>query len=283
MKVRSVLLACATLLVTLLVFVASGCSIGPTETRDDSFTVGQSVRVVVSSENGNIRVSVGTDNEVRVEATLRGSNRIKYEIEQEDDTVTVSARRTGRVLFGRSPGADIKVTVPVRTDVELATSNGPIELRETEGGGSLRTSNGSIVLKDVKGDFEGRTSNGSIDVDTMEGTGKFKTSNGKVDLRAVRGEVDVETSNGRISFSGEMLAGGRNRLITSSGGVNVQLWGTPSVSLEASTSNGRITTTLPILATVTQEERLVGTIGDGEADLYIRTSNGNVTITQASG
>jgi len=32
------------------------------------------------------------------------------------------------------------------------------------------------------------------------------------------------------------------------------------------------------MATVTRDERLVGKIGEGEADLYIRTSNGDVTI-----
>jgi DUF4097 and DUF4098 domain-containing protein YvlB len=35
---------------------------------------------------------------------------------------------------------------------------------------------------------------------------------------------------------------------------------------------------LAIEATRTETGHLVGTIGDGEADLFIRTSNGSVTI-----
>lgn len=258
--------------------LAAGCTFGPTETRDDSFAVGGSVSLVVNSENGNIEVVTGSDNEVRVQATLRGANRIEYEAKQEGDTITVTAQRTRRVLFGFGSGTDIVVTVPSSTDVDLETSNGRIELQRINGSGSLRTSNGRIVLEDVTGDFVGDTSNGSITIDTMEGSARFHTSNGRVDLREVIGEVDVESSNGRISFSGEMTPGGRNRLITSNGNVSVELRGTPSVSLDASTSNGDVSSDLPILVTVMKEKELTGTIGDGEADLYIRTSNGDVTI-----
>jgi DUF4097 and DUF4098 domain-containing protein YvlB len=58
----------------------------------------------------------------------------------------------------------------------------------------------------------------------------------------------------------------------------VELQGKPSVVLDAETSNGKVTSELPILATVTSKERLVGKIGEGEAELYIRTSNGDITI-----
>lgn len=268
----------AVVVVFAVALLAVGCTVGPTETRDDSFAVGDSVRLVVNSENGSIEVKAGSDSEVRVQATLRGANRIEYEAKQDGDTITVSARRTRRVIFAVGPVIDLVITLPARADVDLETSNGSIELHSTQGSGSLRTSNGKIVLKNVKGNFDGGTSNGSITIDEMEGSASFQTSNGRVDLRDVIGEVDVETSNGRISFSGEMTTGGTNRLITSNGDVNVELRGTPSVSLDASTSNGKINSRLPILVTVMKEKELTGTIGDGEAHLYIRTSNGDATI-----
>ena len=57
------------------------------------------------------------------------------------------------------------------------------------------------------------------------------------------------------------------------------LSGTPSLEIDASTSNSKVTSTIPSL-TRSQEKknRLVGTIGAGEAGLLIRTSNGSVTI-----
>ena len=261
--------------IALLAATACTCDAGPTETRDDSFTVNGTATLVVNTENGKIEVNTGSDDEVRVQATLRGVNRIDYEVSQDGNTITVTAEITG---WFSNVGADITITAPANSDVELATSNGMISLNGIEGTGTLRTSNGMISLENVKGDFDGTTSNGRIEIDTMEGTGVFTTSNGGVDLQGVTGEVDADTSNGGISFSGNLTAGGSNRLVTSNGNVVVELLGTPSVSLDASTSNGDVTCTLPITATVTGDEHLVGTIGDGEADLYIHTSNGNVAI-----
>lgn len=262
--------------IALLAASACTCDAGPTETRDDSFTVNGTATLVVNTENGKIEVNTGSDDEVRVQATLRGVNRIDYEVSQDGNTITVTAEITGW-WFG-NVGADITITAPANSDVELYTSNGVISLNGIEGTGTLRTSNGMISLENVKGDFDGTTSNGRIEVDTMEGTGYFRTSNGGVDLQGVTGEFDADTSNGGISFSGNLTAGGNNRLVTSNGNVVVELLGTPSVSLDASTSNGDVNCELPITATVTGDEHLVGTIGDGEADLYIHTSNGNVAI-----
>jgi hypothetical protein len=275
--IKSILPLVAVMVMAITLLAAAGCSAGPTETRDDSFSVNGTATLVVNGDNGWIKVNTGTDDEVRIQATLRGIDRIDYEVSQDGNTITVLAE-IDQGWFISNVGVDITITAPVSTDVELEISNGAIELNGIEGTGTLRTSNGEIVLENVKGDFEGRTSNGKIEVDTLEGTAFLRTSNGGLDLQEVTGEVDAETSNGRISYSGDMIAGGDNRLITSNGNVDVELLGTPSIELDASTSNGDITSELPITATTTGDDHLVGTIGDGEADLYIKTSNGDITV-----
>ncbi len=268
----------ATAAVIILLLATTGCSTGPTETRENSFSVAGSSRVLVNSVNGNIEVNAGLGNEVLVQATLRDAPRVKYELSQVGNTVTVDVQTSKRWWVFGSAGVDVIITVPPKTDVELDTSNGFIELHGLEGSGSLSSSNGRIVLDNIKGNFDGRTSNGRIEVNAVEGSVVLKTSNGGIDVRGVQGEFDIESSNGGVFYSGNMTAGGSNRLVTSNGGVVVELQGKPSVVLDAETSNGGVTSELPILATVTRKERLVGKIGEGEADLYIRTSNGDITI-----
>jgi len=276
LKISSLLAAAAA--VSLLLLAAAGCT-GPTETRDDSFTVGENVSLIVTTMNGSIDIQTGDDGEVRVQATLEYPSKVEYELIQDGDTITVEVRKTGKfVLFGGGPGVDITITTPANTDLELRTSNGRIEVRGTEGSAFLKTSNGRLVLTDVTGTFDARTSNGRIEVDTMDGTARLRTSNGSVSISGLTGSVDAETSNGSISFDGELTAGGDNRLVTSNGSIQVKLRGTPSVSLDASTSNGKVNSERPILATVTKEDHIVGSYGDAEADLRIRTSNGSVTI-----
>ena len=253
----------AVVIITITFSVSAGCnecSDAATETRDNSFTVGDIPKIVVNTSNGGIEVNAGSDSEVRVQATLTEPDRIDYTVSQVGDTITVEAKAKGGGSWTGCMSAEITVTVPARTDVDFETSNGAVELHEIEGSGKVRTSNGKIVLDNVKGDFEGRT------------------SNGKVDARGVKGEFSLQTSNGRISFRGELTAGGSNRLVTSNGSVDVELLGTPSVSLEASTSNGDVTSELPMTTTLVEDKHIVGTIGDGEADLDISTSNGDVTI-----
>ena len=68
-------------------------------------------------------------------------------------------------------------------------------------------------------------------------------------------------------------------MTTSNGSVDIKLQGTPSVELDASTGNGSITTKLPILTTSPGDKhQVVGTIGDGDAELFVRTSNGSVMV-----
>ncbi len=264
--------------VVAVLLVVTGCSVGPTEYQDDSFTVGVSPTVVVSSENGGIEINAGTDNEVRVEATLTDAPRVQYEIIQDGDTITIDVKATKQWWFYGSAAADIAITAPAGTYVDINTSNGAVELRGMNGSGVMNTSNGKIVLMDVKGEYNGTTSNGAIEIGTMEGTCLISTSNGSVDLWDVKGEVDIESSNGEIWFSGEITDGSRSRLVTSNGKVDVELLGTPGVNLDAKTSNGMVTCELEVTATLTREDHLVGTIGTGNAELYIRTSNGDVTV-----
>ena len=278
----SIMLICILLIGVMVLATTSACTINSAvTTHDDNFTVGESAILIVKTLDGWIHVEAGADNQVHVETKLRDSHKLKYEAYQNGDVVTVNVERTGSWWFPRgfSAKADVYVTAPAGMALRLETSNGDIEITGMNNGGSLNTSNGKILLDSIKGDFDGRSSNGAIEVNTMEGSGLFRTSNGKVELRDVKGSFEASTSNGGISFSGEMIPSGNNRLTTSNGDVNVELKGMPSINLDASTSNGEVIhDDVPILTTKTDTDHVIGTIGAGEADLYVETSNGNVII-----
>lgn len=246
-----------------LVSACGGEFSGPTETRDHDFRIGDSPRVVVSGDNGRVTVNSGQDHTLSVKATLRKPDDIEYEVTQIGDVISITAKMDdgGIFDFGESPGADIEITTPSNTAVELRTSNGSIEVHGMQQSGSVRTSNGKIVLDAVSGHFE------------------IVTSNGGVTITQAIGSFDVETSNGRIQFDGEMVSGGSNKMVTSNGSVDITLQGTPSVKLDGSTSNGTIITEHSILTSSPRDNHhLVGTIGVGEAALFVRTSNGSVVI-----
>ena len=167
----------------------------------------------------------------------------------------------GLFNIGDSLRAEIEITTPSNTVVELLSSNGGVEVYVLKKSGTVRTSNGRIVLDKVAGDFN------------------VATSNGRVSITEAGGSFDVETSNGGIEFDGELIKGSSNRMATSNGSIDIRFLGTTSVMLDASTSNGSIDTEYPILTSSPGDEHhLVGAIGAGEAELIIRTSNGSVAI-----
>jgi DUF4097 and DUF4098 domain-containing protein YvlB len=234
----------------------------PSEIHPQSLNVGSSPELVVTAFNGEIQVTGGQEGKVFVHTTLWWPDKIDYDVSQDGDVVTIKAEQKERfsTIGGRSPGADIEVTVPVNTSVRLRTSNGMIEVRGTESSGSVETSNGQIVLENIRGDFRAETSNGAIEVNQS------------------RGSVDLYTSNGSITYSGELLPDTRTEMRTSNGGITVNVQGEPSLMLDASTSNSSVKSDLPITASTTGDNHLVGTIGDGEAELVLRTSNASVRI-----
>lgn len=234
-------------LTVLILFVAiAACTpafASKTETRDDTFSVGATPKVVVSNDNGQIDVVTGNEGTVNVKATIRRPDDVEYSVVQEGDTIRVEARVTSVWIFNTdSPGAEITITLPADTNVDLRTSNGGIEVVDIQNSGKLQTSNGRISLENVKGEFE------------------------------------VNTINGAIDFRGEMIGGGMNRLTTANGSVEVTLLGEPSVKLDATTSNGKIICKLPIAATESEVNRLVGVVGGGDAGLVIKTFNGSIKV-----
>ena len=256
-----------------------------TSMRDDTFAVSDNPRLVVRGFNGRIRVRAGEPGSIRVRARLKRPRGIKYSAVQEGDLITVEAKpdqQSEGFLHGfsrQSSGANIEVTVPVTTSVDLATSNGPVELRGTEGSGEVQTKNAPIRVEQFKGDLNATTKNGSIAIKTLSGSAELSTMNSRVSIEDGRGRFEVRTINGPIKFQGSMEPKSHNRLSTLNGNIKVALDADPSLALTAATTNGRVRCEVPgFVASVEKRHKLKGTVGEGEAELIAKTVNGSIAI-----
>lgn len=125
----------------------------------------------------------------------------------------------------------------------------------------MNTGSGNIVLHDSTGSFSGNS------------------GSGKVDIHESKGTFNLSSGSGDIKFQGELAQGSDNRLSSGSGSVTVELSGSPSMALDLEIQQrGRIRVDLPVMVSEQSEHRLIGTIGDGEASLNVRTGSGNITI-----
>jgi hypothetical protein len=281
----------------------------PTETRTNTFSVGSSPAVKVEVGSGNVDLVVGTAGEIVATAELRKPESAEYEVSQEGDLITVYAKTR------RGSRADVTLTVPENTRFDLSTGSGNVDVAGVQALGRVNTGSGSITLEKVRGDAEARTGSGDVTLDGVEGsfnlntgsgditlrgaagsfalntgsgkitlgdaTGSFalSTGSGDITLREAEGSFNLSTGSGDIAFQGELTQGSDNNFKTGSGSVTVALTGSPSVELDLEIErDGKVRSDLPVTVRESSERRLVGTIGNGEAKLTVRTGYGNITI-----
>jgi hypothetical protein len=231
--------------------------------------------------------------------------------------------RTGRTFFGEGPdrpkvtveGRRIRIEAPMRAyglmagfpftaaslvlylpaDAELTGAvlqhNGRIELLGVPIGKlSLETQNARIRVDAPRAGQLGIVSrNGSIDVAT--GTAErvhIDARNGRVSVRGAVKDVEAMTRNGRIEAELGPVQGGRCRLSTVNGAVELMLPSDVAAELYAETVHGPIATDVPGLR-VSEDVRDVARRrlrarvdgAQGDIDAYLETTNGAVRIAQA--
>jgi len=186
------------------------------------------------------RIQVYARSEADAEAIAR-----EIRIEAAGRTVrAVGPEPTGR---RQSWSVSFVVMVPRRTDLSLATENGPLSVRDVTGHMALSTQNGPLSLVGVAGDVHARAQNGplavkltgtrwegaGLDAETKNGPAVLRIPedyNAKLDFGTVNGPMDVGfpitvTINGRITdrISTTLGNGGAPiRVVTTNGPMSVR-------------------------------------------------------------
>jgi DUF4097 and DUF4098 domain-containing protein YvlB len=255
-----------------------------------SFKTGQSPTVVLDLFNGAIEVTADAAGTVDARLTKRsqaetkeladeGLKNIQLDLAQDKDTVRVTAKRADESIKNRSEGVDAVVKVPPGAVVDLGTSNGSVKLTGGSGKVTIHTSNGSVHVTGATGELHLTTSNGPITVAGARGRVDLKTVNGSIDLQVEKGMVTAHTANGEVRLRGT-LADGEHTLNTSNGRIVLTLPPTAQFRVDASTSNGAITTEFGASPKAKPGgAHLKTTVGDNPAvSLTLHTSNGRIQI-----
>ncbi len=245
------------------------------------------------TENGSITLR-GTDTnlcEVTAEITARSftpeeaealAKATEVSLVQDGSQMKAQVRRPD-LRRGESVSVSFDVTVPHVAAAELHTRNGTISVAGLDAPAAAYTSNGRIKMTAIRGDVTARTRNGNVQLrDITADRIDVETSNGSVHGEGLAGDIKASTSNGNIRLIFVPEASTRNvELWTSNSGIEVKLPRDFSAQVDASASNGKIHTQLPLTINGTISNSVNGTLGDGEGRLILRTSNGSITIKGA--
>jgi DUF4097 and DUF4098 domain-containing protein YvlB len=187
-------------------------------------------------------------------------------------------------------------------DVDAKTSDGSIKVEAVNGNVTLRTSDGGVTCTRLEAEtLEVRTNDGEVHItDTTAQSCWAHTADGSIAIEGVRADsitartndgaircrhvaadrTDCHTSDGSIyiEYTAEAPKAPDITARTSDGGITLVTPPGLSATVEASTDDGSIDTSLPITVQGKIGKSLNGAIGAGEGRVYLRTHDGSITI-----
>ena len=141
----------------------------------------------------------------------------------------------------------------------------------------LLTHNGTVGIADIGGRINVTTYNGDVTSEKLSGTTKVETHNGSITCKDISGDARLITHNGgvRMYCSEAARSDCEISIVTHNGGIEFAAPSDFSAKLDASASNGSVSTDLPVSVS---RSRLKGDIGAGQGKLRLESHNGSIRI-----
>lgn len=227
---------------TLFVWVATPANAaGLGQRTQKQFSVsGHPVVVIHNVASGRIEVKSWKNAQVDIVAT-QSSNKIGFEIEQVGDRVDVTANILDSAAQPLELEANLQLTVPEQTELQLKTETGLIYVEQVAGDMKLESYAGDVHLKEVSGYIIVKTTGGSLVCTQCAGKLDFSSISGNSQILQPRlTNVNLMTTTGNILFDGEFVRTGLYSMKSGRGLVEVRFSSNDSFDLNAQTSTGTV-------------------------------------------
>lgn len=286
--------------VALLALAAS--SVASAQATDNLFTwsgrIASGNTLGIRHFNGPIDVREGTGDrvDVRAERRTRRSGELSFEVQNENDGVTVCAVWRGRSACDNSrnrgwgwdddspPSSRLTVILPKGVRLRAFTGNGDVVVDKASNDVEIRTGNGDVRISMTAGQVDVTTGNGELDIDGATGPVRASTGNGRVFVGTASGPVTARTGNGEIDVRMKALTGNADMVFsTGNGSVTVALPGTFNGEVDATTGNGEFRSDFEIKVMGRLNPRHIrGTIGNGGRMVKMTTGSGRLELRKVN-
>ncbi len=254
-----------------------------------TYTVGADGALDLTQIAGDVRVTTGRGNEIRVEAIKRVRHRDASEAKRLLGLLRIEATQVGsrleiRTVYPRVSGSrslsasvDYTITVPATASVAAKTVSGDVSVTGVRGEVRAESVSGDIdvaqtpnlaTAKTVSGDVRARDIGSTTGLTLSTVSGSVIATALKVrtlEAGSVSGDLDLsnlqidrlmaKTVSGEIAFAGSLARDGRYEFHAHSGNVRLALAGATGFELDASTFSGSIRSDFPItLRTTTRDD-----------------------------
>jgi len=254
--------------IIILFFVVrlSGC-FGPqvTDYFNESYAVSEQTILTVTNINGQVEITSWDGNNVTINAVKKSSFG-----QEELDKIDINVTYLGIYLNIQTKYPDLST---IRGSVDMN-----IKVPRSVHIESVTTSNGAIQITDTNGNISTSSSNGAIIINTVNGYVSAETSNGRIDIKGTTGLRNIQTSNGAITVEVAHLKDNIN-IDTSNGPITVYINPLLNATIDMTTSNGQITFEgIPLNVQLLEQSHVIGSLGSDGRKIEIRTSNGKIQL-----
>jgi DUF4097 and DUF4098 domain-containing protein YvlB len=262
---------------------------GTGQTVEKQFKItGRPVVVIHNVANGRIEVKSWKNSEVDVVGT-QSSNKIGFEIEQVGDRIDVTASVLDPSAQPLELQANLQLTVPEETELQLKTETGLIYVEQVMGDMKLESYAGDVHLKEVSGYIIVKTTSGSLVCTQCAGKLDFSSIGGNAQiLQPQLNNVNLMTTTGNVLFDGDFVRTGLYSMKSGKGLVEVHFSSTDSFDLKAQTATGTVDNQASAFLKPDSHgvkhniskytHGLFGTIGMGLAKVELSSYSGTIRI-----
>jgi DUF4097 and DUF4098 domain-containing protein YvlB len=287
-----------------------------TEAWSKTFKTGASGSLDLSNVAGDVVVTGGPGDEIKIDAVKRVRARDGGAAKALLGELKIEAVETGgrvevRTIFPRGHDihaeVDYTVQVPAGAAVAIQTVSGDIRASKVRGETRLESVSGNIVghtlaqiskVKSVSGDVEvsDGAAIGGLSASTVSGSVVTRHIKAKaVDVSSVSGDIRLQevfceraalkSVSGDVQYDGHFAKAGRYEFTSHSGDVRVAVMGGVGFEITANSFSGDVRSELPGFTPAADDDDRPGrrevraTIGDGSALVVVKTFSGDLVVT----
>lgn len=262
--------------------------------------------IFVEETDGNqvrteVRVELATEDESEADKAVEA---LKLESAPTGNEVRLTARnpRESRVLFAWEEKKRIELTfrvfVPRGATIVLSTLDGSVTVgnlsgrvdartrtgrifcRKIDGSVKATVESGEIVISRATGTTEARVQRGTIRAGTLFGAAKLRTDSGDIEVLSALGGIEAKAAAGDVNVGLQKGFGGETKIEADGGNVVVRIEPTAPLTLQASATWGRVSTTLPFAVTSggPGKRSFAGSLNGGGPTVRLHASGGHVNL-----
>lgn len=256
--------------------------------------------VEISNVRGIVRVEGWDKDQVSVKGELDDmAEDFIFETSRSTTVIKVELPR-GRI--NRGDGSNLIVRVPYSNKVDFNGVSSDFIVNTVKAGIDIKTVSGDVTAENIETELKIKTVSGDIDLTESTGKARLSSVSGDIDANINSDEIDVDTVsgdsvlrlreysrleantvNGELWVKGSQTDGGRTRMSTVNGDIELTFVGQLNATVKAKAGpGGDITNNLTdtkVEEIFPNQEKLNCEVGNGDGRVSLSTVNGSIKIS----